>query len=637
MRPRRPRTTLERALFEIKRVIAGQDTMLERVLVCLLADGHLLIEGVPGLAKTLTIKTTAQVLGGTFNRIQFTPDLMPSDLVGTRIYRPKDGEFDVELGPVFCNFLLADEINRAPAKVQSALLEVMQERQVTIGKESFAAPSPFLVMATQNPIESEGTYPLPEAQVDRFMLKVVVGYPESDDELTVVQRSLAGMAEVRQILDLDALDVASRGGSKGLCRSRALALRSADRDCDARPRVGRPRRPEAVRRLRGEPARADLADDGRSRAGADPWARLRASAGRSRAGDGRAPPPHRPQLRGAGRRGRSGLDRLLRPGGRACAGDRALVSRGMTVTAFSRERTPDRPGPGPMPEALLRALDMKIGRRIDGLLTGEHRTAAIGIGTELAQIRQWEPGDDVRRIDWNATARSNEVQVRVDVAERALTSWVLLDVSPSMRFGTADRRKWDVAEGVAVALGHLASRRGNRIGVTTFGGNESVLLRPRQGRVGLLGVLLAVRREPETERVGPTSIGTALTQVARVARQRSLAVVVSDFRGPRDWRPAMLRIAARHAVVAVEIRDPREQELPNVGHIWLVDPETGRKLHVDTAKRKLRERFADAAAEERAGLGRELAALGVPHLVLSTSGDWLRPFAGFVSREGRRR
>ena len=309
----------------------------------------------------------------------------------------------------------------------------------------------------------------------------------------------------------------------------------------------------------------------------------------------------------------------------------------MTVTPLSRERTPDRPGPGPMPEALLRALDVKIGRRIDGLLAGEHRTAAVGIGTELAQIRKWEPGDDVRRIDWNATARSDEVQVRVDVAERALTSWVLLDVSPSMRFGTADRRKWDVAEGVTVALGHVASRRGNRVGITTFGGNEPVLLRPRQGRVGLLGVLLAVRREPETEQVGPTSIGTALTQVARVARQRSLAVVVSDFRGPRDWRAPLLQLAARHAVVAVEIRDPREQELPNVGHIWLVDPETGRRLHVDTAKRKLRERFADAAAEERAVLGRELASLGVPHVVLSTSGDWLRPFAGFVSREGRRR
>jgi uncharacterized protein (DUF58 family) len=309
----------------------------------------------------------------------------------------------------------------------------------------------------------------------------------------------------------------------------------------------------------------------------------------------------------------------------------------MTISALSRERTPDRPGPGPLPDGFLRALDLQIGRRIDGLLAGEHRTAAMGIGTELAQIREWEPGDDVRRIDWNATARSNIVQVRVDVAERALTSWVVLDVSPSMRFGTADRRKWDVAEGVAVATGHLASRRGNRIGVVTFGGTDSLMLRPRQGRVGLLAVLLAVRREPETERVGATSIGTALTQVARVARQRSLVAVVSDFRGPRDWRTPLLQLASRHAVVAVEITDPREQELPNVGHLWLVDPETGRKLHVDTGRRKLRERFAAAAGEERAELARALAALGVPHLVLSTDGDWLRPYAAFVARERRRR
>ena len=188
------RELLEQALFEIKRVIAGQDAMLERVLVCLLAGGHLLIEGVPGLAKTLTIKTTAQVLGGTFQRIQFTPDLVPSDLVGTRVFRPGTADFDTELGPVFCNFLLADEINRAPAKVQSALLEVMQERQVTIGHETHPVPDPFLVMATQNPIESEGTYPLPEAQVDRFMLKILVDYPEHDEELTVVQRSLVAAA-----------------------------------------------------------------------------------------------------------------------------------------------------------------------------------------------------------------------------------------------------------------------------------------------------------------------------------------------------------------------------------------------------------------------------------------------------------
>ncbi len=197
--------SVERALFEIRRVIAGQDRMLERVLVCLLAGGHLLIEGVPGLAKTLTIKTAAAVLGGTFNRIQFTPDLVPSDLVGTRVFRPDTATFSTQQGPVFCNFLLADEINRAPAKVQSALLEVMQEHQVTIGQETLAVPDPFLVMATQNPIESEGTYPLPEAQVDRFMLKVVVGYPDPEDELTVVERALDRAVQVRQVVTLEEL------------------------------------------------------------------------------------------------------------------------------------------------------------------------------------------------------------------------------------------------------------------------------------------------------------------------------------------------------------------------------------------------------------------------------------------------
>jgi MoxR-like ATPase len=208
--PDEAKERLEQALYEIRRVIAGQDTMLERVLVCLLAQGHLLIEGVPGLAKTLTIKTTAGVLGGTFSRIQFTPDLVPSDLVGTRIYRAGEGVFDTELGPVFCNFLLADEINRAPAKVQSALLEVMQERQVTIGHTTYPVPDPFLVMATQNPIESEGTYPLPEAQIDRFMLKVLIGYPERDEELTIVQRQLVAAPELRQTVSLEELQELQR-------------------------------------------------------------------------------------------------------------------------------------------------------------------------------------------------------------------------------------------------------------------------------------------------------------------------------------------------------------------------------------------------------------------------------------------
>ena len=188
--PIAPETTqlLERILYEVKRVVVGQDRFLERVMVALLAQGHLLVEGVPGLAKTLTVRTLAATLRGSYKRIQFTPDLVPADLVGTRIYNQKTGEFGTTLGPVFANLLLADEINRAPAKVQSALLEVMQERQVTIAGESHRVPSPFVVMATQNPIETEGTYPLPEAQVDRFMMKVLVDYPSDEEEFVIVER-----------------------------------------------------------------------------------------------------------------------------------------------------------------------------------------------------------------------------------------------------------------------------------------------------------------------------------------------------------------------------------------------------------------------------------------------------------------
>ncbi|HEY7466829.1 MAG TPA: MoxR family ATPase [Dehalococcoidia bacterium] len=202
---REPTTPLEQMLFEIKKVIVGQEALLERIVVALLARGHILVEGVPGLAKTMAIRTVAQVVGGQFNRIQFTPDLVPADLVGTRIYNQKTGEFTTSLGPVFTNLLLADEINRAPAKVQSALLEVMQEHQVTIGRETHRVPEPFLVLATQNPIETEGTYALPEAQVDRFMLKVLVDYPNVREELVIVQRMTGQLAETKQILTTEDL------------------------------------------------------------------------------------------------------------------------------------------------------------------------------------------------------------------------------------------------------------------------------------------------------------------------------------------------------------------------------------------------------------------------------------------------
>src|SRR3989475_3134958 len=210
----RPGSQMERLLFEIKKVIVGQDHLLERIVVALLARGHLLVEGVPGLAKTLAVKTVAAAMQGEFKRVQFTPDLVPADLIGTRIYNQKNGEFQTSLGPVFTNLLLADEINRAPAKVQSALLEVMQERQVTIGRETHRVPDPFLVMATQNPIETEGTYALPEAQVDRFMMKVLITYPSEMDEFVVVERMTGALPTVQPVLSTEQLIALQRETDK---------------------------------------------------------------------------------------------------------------------------------------------------------------------------------------------------------------------------------------------------------------------------------------------------------------------------------------------------------------------------------------------------------------------------------------
>jgi len=303
-----------------------------------------------------------------------------------------------------------------------------------------------------------------------------------------------------------------------------------------------------------------------------------------------------------------------------------------SASALLARPTPSRPGPGPMADGLLRALDITIGRRVEGLLAGDFRSTALGSGSELAMVRPYVAGDDVRRIDWNVTARTGAPHVRVDLAERVLVTWLVLDASASMQFGTADRRKADVAEGVAVAIGHLATRRGNRLGVLTFGGEAETLLPPRPGRAGLVGLLAALRREPTESGAGASSLGSALARAAAHAQQRSFVVLVSDFRGPRGWRRPLLDLAGGHDVLAVEIRDPREQELPNVGTLWLVDPETGRQLRVDTRSARLRERFARAAAAERREVAGTLAAAGVRHVVLGTSGEWLRPLVAFLRR-----
>ena len=277
----------------------------------------------------------------------------------------------------------------------------------------------------------------------------------------------------------------------------------------------------------------------------------------------------------------------------------------MTVAPEAHPRPPDRPGPGPLPETLLRALDLTIGRRIEGMLAGDHRSSVLGQGSELAQVRPYVPGDDVRRIEWNVTARTGETHVRVDLAERVLVTWLALDVSASMSFGTAERRKADVAEGVALALGHLASRRGNRLGLVAFGDERAQAIPPRAGRAGMLGLLLSLRREPVLEGGGATSLGAALGLVARMAQQRSLVAIVSDFRGPRDWRPPLLQLAGGHDVLAVEIRDPREEALPNVGELRLVDPgdrpPAPRRHREREAARALRGSGSRGAAGDREG------------------------------------
>jgi uncharacterized protein (DUF58 family) len=296
-----------------------------------------------------------------------------------------------------------------------------------------------------------------------------------------------------------------------------------------------------------------------------------------------------------------------------------------------RDRTAARPGPGPIADRLVRQLELTLDRRVGGQMTGDHRGRGHGAGLELDRLRAYEPGDDVRKIDWNATARTLVPQVREDVPDRQLTAWLLLDSSPSMHFGTADRRKADVAEGAALVVGRFAARRGNRLGVVTFGSGREVVSPPAGGSRGMLGLLRAISTEPPEEGGGQTSPARALSLVGAIRSTPGVVVVLSDFRGPRDWVPALTEVSGRHAVIALEVSDPREDALVDVGELTLIDPETGRTLRVDTGDRQLRSAFDDAAAADRADLASVFRRLGIRHLRLSTDGPWLPALAqGFA-------
>ena len=283
-----------------------------------------------------------------------------------------------------------------------------------------------------------------------------------------------------------------------------------------------------------------------------------------------------------------------------------------------------RQGPGAVPGALVKALDLAFVRRAGGVSAGEHRGTGVGSGTELAQLRPYQPGDDVRQLDPSATARTGIPHVRQQVPERLLTTWLALDISASMAFGTADRLKIDVAEGVVDVLGTLAVRRGGRVALLSYGAPQTRLVPPRGGR----GARVALRRTLAAG-VAPDGaegedLTAALARLGRVARLRSLVVLISDFAGPPNWARPVAALAARHTVMAVEIRDPREQALPEVGRLALVDPESGERVSIDTSSRRLRERFAAAATEEREAVAAALRRAGVEHVVLSTEGPWAR-------------
>jgi uncharacterized protein (DUF58 family) len=278
-----------------------------------------------------------------------------------------------------------------------------------------------------------------------------------------------------------------------------------------------------------------------------------------------------------------------------------------------------------MPQGLVEALDLVVARRVGGALPGDRLGSGVGSGTEIAQLRPYEVGDDVRQLDAAATARTGEPHVRVHVPERTLTTWLVVDVSPSMAFGTAERLKSDVSEGVAQVVGRLAVRRAGRVALMTFGDGRPRLLPPRAARPGIVAVRRALGEGVVPDgSADPAAMSTAFVRLAKVARQAGLVVIVSDFRDQHDWTRALGGLSARHSVLAVEVRDPREGMLPNTGQLALVDPESGELIQVDTSQRRLRERFAELEGQDRARVARELRRLRVEHVVVTTDGDWLR-------------
>ena len=668
--PAQDATLLERALFEVKRVIVGQDRMIERMFVALLARGHCLLEGVPGVAKTLAVETLATRRRRHASPASSSPPTWcPPTSSAPGSTGQSSEKFDVELGPVFVNFLLADEINRAPAKVQSALLEVMAEQQVSIGGETHEVPDPFLVMATQNPIEQEGVYPLPEAQRDRFLMKIVVGYPTDVEEREIVYRMGVRTAGARRRCSTPAELIAPAGPGRRRCSctTRWSTTRSGwcwppatpaehgmpdvaqliQYGASPRASLGIVRATRALALLRGRDYALPqdvqdiapdilrhrlvlsydaLADDipadqivdrvHRRPCRCRRWRRGRAPpAGRPTPASGATGPPARAAWPGRCRA-------RCRPGRARPEADqhglplrRRARRRGARPAAAARHPQARRAAAGRLPRPAARA--GQRGRRVARVPAGRRR-APDGLAGHRPHHR---------------AARA------ATIADRELETWLAVDLSASLDFGTAQLLKRDLAIAAAAAVAHLTVRGGNRIGavVGTGGGHADVRLPARPGRKEAQGLLRAIARTAR-RCPGRADLGALIDMLNRPPRRRGLAVVISDFLAPpAEWARPLRKLGVRHDVLAIEVVDPRELELPDVGVLALADPETGALHEVQTADPKLRAPVrAGGGRPARARSPRRSAAAGAAHLRLRTDSDWLLDIVRFVAAAATR-
>ena len=582
------------------KVIVGQKHLVESLLIGLLSDGHILLEGVPGLAKTLAIKTLSSLIDAKYSRIQFTPDLLPADVIGTMIYSQKSEEFQVKQGPIFANFVLADEINRAPAKVQSALLEAMQERQVTISEHTYKLPKPFLVMATQNPIEQEGTYPLPEAQVDRFMLKVIINYPKKEEEKLIIRQNISGeRPEIKPILTKEEI----------------LDARNVVREVYLDEKIERyivdivfaTRFPAEA----GLPNLASMISFGASpRASINLALAARAYAFIKRRGYV-IPEDIRAVCHDVMRH-RIGLSYEAEANN--------LTSEEVISEILNKVEVPYMETSELLKK--VRRIEIKTRGLSRNIFAGQYHSAFKGRGMAFSEVREYQYGDDIRDIDWNVTARYVRPYVKVFEEERELTVMLLIDVSGSRDFGSVNVMKKEVITEIAATLAFSAIQNNDKIGVVFFSDKIEKFIPPQKGKKHILYIIRElIDFHPEETR---TDISQVLKYLTNAIKKRCTAFLISDFIDKEGFKDALTVANRKHDMVAIQVYDRRETELPAVGLMKIKDAETGKEQWIDSSSARVRAAYKEWWEKRQAKMSDTFKKCRVDSVSVRTEDDYVK-------------